>query len=317
MTIKKLDELVISLVVPVFNEEDTIVIFINAVKEALVNQPWQLRVLFVDDGSKDGTLEILRQLSSTYDYVHYLSLSRNFGKEAALTAGILNAEGDAVIPLDVDLQDPPELIPEFVRIWHEQKVGMVYGVRESRNDDTTTKRQTAGWFYKFFNKISDIGIPENAGDFRLLDRQVVEALREIPERNRFMKGLYSWVGFKSVGVPYCRPARVAGDTKFNYWRLWNFALDGILSFSTWPLRVWSYIGAIIAVISFLYMLIIIAQALFWNRDVPGYPSLMSTVLFFGGMQLMSIGIIGEYMGRMFVEGKQRPVYIIAESSDNE
>lgn len=307
--------LTLSLVVPVLNEEATVAIFVDAVEQALSTQPWQWSVLFVDDGSTDGTLGQLRELSRQNPRVEYISLSRNFGKEAALTAGILNARGDVVIPMDVDLQDPPELIPEFVRIWQDQGMDMVYGVRSAREDDTVAKRQTAGWFYRLFNRVAETPIPENAGDFRLIDRRVVEALRQLPERNRFMKGLYAWVGFRSIGVGYARPARVAGETKFNYWRLWNFALDGVFSFSTWPLRIWSYIGGITAGISFLYILIIIAQVLLLGRDVPGYASLMSAVLFFGGMQLLSIGIIGEYLGRMFIEGKQRPLYLIAESSE--
>ena len=228
-----------------------------------------------------------------------------------MTAGLAHARGDAVIPMDVDLQDPPALVLEFVRLWREEGYDTVYGVRTDRNADTAMKRLTAGGFYRFFNAVSTTTkIPENAGDFRLMDRRVVEAINQLPERNRFMKGLFAWAGFRSIGVPYARPERAAGTTKFNYWKLWNFALDGLFSFSSWPLRVWSYVGAGVAGISFLYMLIIILKVLFVGVDSPGYASLMCVILFLGGVQLLSIGIMGEYIGRMFLEVKQRPVFLI-------
>lgn len=305
----------LSVVVPILNEQDGLVPFLTALYSALENSWIRLEVLFVDDGSTDATLERLRELAAADPRIRYLSLSRNFGKEAALTAGLLHARGDAVVPMDVDLQDPPGVIPEFLRLWQEQGYDMVYGVRGARVNDTRTKRHTAGWFYRFFNRIADAPIPPNAGDFRLLDRRVVEALRRLPERNRFMKGLYAWAGFRSVGVSYQRPARTTGQSKFNYWKLWNFALDGLFSFSTLPLRVWSYIGGATALVAFGYILVIITKVLLLGRDVPGYASLMTTVLFFGGMQLLSIGILGEYLGRLFIESKQRPLYLIAETSD--
>jgi glycosyltransferase involved in cell wall biosynthesis len=211
----------------------------------------------------------------------------------------------------VDLQDPPALILEFVKLWQTGDYDTVYGIRVDRSADTPMKRLTAGGFYRFFNALStSTKLPENAGDFRLIDRKVVEAIKQLPERNRFMKGLFAWAGFRAVGVPYERPARHAGETKFNYWKLWNFALDGLMSFSSWPLRVWSYVGVGVSFVAFLYILKIVTQVVFFGIDVPGYASLMSVVLFLGGIQLLSLGIIGEYIGRMFVEVKQRPVYLI-------
>ncbi|MGO3700557.1 MULTISPECIES: glycosyltransferase family 2 protein [Halomonas] len=306
----------LALVVPVFNEEQTIELFVQHVHQVLADVEWQWNILFVDDGSSDQTLTILKQIVERYPRVGYIALSRNFGKEVALSAGLLNARGDAAVPMDVDLQDPPELIMTFVQCWREAQVDMVYGVRTTRPEDTAAKRRSASWFYRLFNRITETPIPENAGDFRLIDRRMIEALRHLPERNRFMKGLYAWVGYTSLSVPYSRPARVAGDSKFNYWRLWNFALDGIFSFSTLPLRVWSYIGALIAGISFLYIIVIIAQVIFFGRDAPGYASMMSAILFFGGMQLLSIGILGEYVGRLFIESKQRPLYFVIDTSDD-
>lgn len=305
----------LSIVVPVLNEQDGLSPFLTALYAALEDCPVELEVVFIDDGSTDATLERLRQMARQDTRVRYLSLSRNFGKEAALTAGLLNARGDAVVPMDVDLQDPPCLIQDFLHLWQEQGYDMVYGVRESRTEDTRLKRSSAGLFYRFFNRIAEAPIPAEAGDFRLLDRRVVEALRRLPERNRFMKGLYAWAGFRSIGVAYQRPARTTGQSKFNYWKLWNFALDGLLSFSTLPLRVWSYIGGITALVSFVYIIVIVAKVLLLGRDVAGYASLMSTVLFFGGMQLLSIGVLGEYVGRLFIESKGRPLYLVAEDSD--
>lgn len=305
----------LSLVVPVYNEEHALDAFLEATLPMVEACVPSLEILFVDDGSQDGTLARLRRLAAADPRIRYLAFSRNFGKEAALSAGIEHARGDAVVLIDADLQDPPELIATFIRHWRDEGYDMVYGVRQSRRADSTAKRQTAGWFYRVFNRVSDTPIPPNAGDFRLLDRRVVEVLRRLPERNRFMKGLYAWTGFRQLGVPYHRPARQVGSSKFHYWKLWNFALDGIFSFSTLPLRVWSYLGGVIALMAFGYILVIITKVLLLGRDVPGYASLMTTVLFFGGMQLLSIGILGEYLGRLVVESKQRPLYLIAETSE--
>lgn len=305
----------LSLVVPVFNEEHALVPFLSATLPTLEACAPELEILFVDDGSQDGTLPQLRKLAASDSRIRYLAFSRNFGKEAALSAGIEHARGDAVVLIDADLQDPPELIATFIRHWRDEGYDMVYGVRQTRRADSTAKRQTAGWFYHIFNRVSETPIPTNAGDFRLLDRRVVEALRRLPERNRFMKGLYAWTGFRQLGVPYHRPARQVGSSKFHYWKLWNFALDGIFSFSTLPLRVWSYLGGVVALLAFCYIVVIITKVLLLGRDVPGYASLMTTVLFFGGMQLLSIGVLGEYLGRLVTESKRRPLYLIAETSE--
>ena len=301
----------ISLVVPVYNEEESIDTFIETIDKELAPLRDQLEIVFVNDGSRDKTREVVEKAIERDSRVTLINLARNFGKEAAMTAALAHAGGDAIVPMDVDLQDPPALVLEFVRMWQEEGYDTVYGVRTDRNADTPMKRLTAGGFYRFFNAVSTTTkIPENAGDFRLMDRRVVEAINQLPERNRFMKGLFAWAGFRSIGVPYARPERAAGTTKFNYWKLWNFALDGLFSFSSWPLRVWSYIGAAVAGISFLYMMVIILKVIFIGVDSPGYASLMCVILFLGGMQLLSIGIMGEYIGRMFLEVKQRPVFLI-------
>ena len=244
----------------------------------------------------------IMQLADQHQEISLVALSRNFGKEAALTAGLDHARGDAIIVMDVDLQDPPELISDFIAKWREG-YDVVYGTREDRQTDTFAKRFTADGFYRLFNKISAIKIPENTGDYRLMDRRVVETVKQLPERSRFMKGLFAWVGYSSTGVSYVRPVRAAGTTKFNFWRLWNFAIDGIASFSTVPLRMWSYVGAIIATLSFIYALIIVTKTIITGTDVPGYASLITFVLFFGSVQMISIGVLGEYISRLFVEVK--------------
>ncbi|MBP8065751.1 MAG: glycosyltransferase family 2 protein [Aeromonadaceae bacterium] len=301
----------LSLVVPAYNEEESIQAFIDTIDQELAPLRDQLEIVFVNDGSRDKTRQVIEAVIEKDPRVTLINLARNFGKEAAMTAGLFHARGDAVIPMDVDLQDPPALILEFVRLWRDEGYDTVYGVRSDRNADTPMKRLTAGGFYRLFNAVSTTTkIPENAGDFRLMDRRVVEVIKQLPERNRFMKGLFAWAGFNAIGVPYERPARAAGETKFNYWKLWNFALDGFFSFSSWPLRVWSYVGAGVALLSFLYILVIITKVLFFGIDIPGYASLMSVILFLGGMQLISIGVLGEYLGRMFLEVKQRPVFVV-------
>ncbi|MFC3912409.1 glycosyltransferase family 2 protein [Pseudaeromonas sharmana] len=307
---EKKQDFTLSLVVPAYNEEESIQTFIDTIDKELASLSDRLQIVFVNDGSRDRTRQVIEEVITRDPRVTLVNLARNFGKEAAMTAGLFHARGDAVIPMDVDLQDPPALIHEFVRMW-QQGYDTVYGVRTDRNADTPMKRLTAGGFYRLFNAVSTTTkIPENAGDFRLMDRRVVEVIKQLPERNRFMKGLFAWAGFNSIGVPYERPARAAGETKFNYWKLWNFALDGFFSFSSWPLRVWSYIGASVALLSFIYMLVIITKVIFFGIDSPGYASLMCVILFLGGMQLISIGVIGEYLGRMFLEVKQRPVFVV-------
>jgi len=299
----------VSLVVPVFNEEASITLFVATVEKILAGQNCRYELIFVDDGSVDGTLNVLREAKSRNGSIVILSLTRNFGKDAAMTAGLDHAKGDAVIPMDVDLQDPPELITHFIERWRSG-ADIVYAVRASRQSDGPVKRVSAGWFYSLFNLMSPTQIPFNAGDFRLMDRRVVDEVNRLRERSRFMKGLMAWPGFRTEAVPFERPQRAAGRTSWNYWNLWNFALDGITSFSTVPLRLWLYVGAVISLFSFLYAAFIVVHAFIEGVDVPGYPSLMVAIMFFGGIQLVSIGLIGEYVGRIFLEIKGRPIYII-------
>jgi len=299
----------ISVVVPVFNEEASIDRFLATVSPLIACLNCRYELVFVDDGSRDGTLEMLRAAKARNPAIVILSLSRNFGKDAEMTAGLDHAKGDAVIPMDVDLQDPPELIGRFIERWRAGE-DIVYGVRSSRRSDGPIKRVSAGWFYSLFNLMSPTQIPFNAGDFRLMDRRVVEEVNRLRERSRFMKGLMAWPGFRTEAVEFDRPERAAGKSSWNYWHLWNFALDGITSFSTVPLRLWLYVGAGISFLSFLYAAFIVVHAFIVGREVPGYPSLMVAVMFFGGIQLVSIGLVGEYVGRIFLEIKGRPIYII-------
>lgn len=299
----------VSLVVPVYNEQDAVPLFVRAIDDALAGQGIELELLFVDDGSTDQTLPLLVELSERDARVRVVGLSRNFGKEAALTAGLDHASGDVVIPMDVDLQDPPALIPKFLERWREG-YDVVYGWRTSRPNDSIAKRWSAAGFYRVFNRVAHTQIPENAGDFRLIDRRVVDVIRRLPERNRFMKGLFAWVGFRSIAVPYERPRRAAGKTSFNHWRLWNFALDGLVSFSSLPLHLWTYVGFSVAATAFLYGSFIVLRTLVLGIDVPGYASLITIMLFLGGIQLVSIGVLGEYLSRVFTEVKGRPVYLV-------
>jgi glycosyltransferase involved in cell wall biosynthesis len=299
----------VSLVVPVFNEEESIDLYLDTVPPLMERDGFRFEIVFVNDGSRDNTLAHLLDRAALDRRLRIVNLSRNFGKEAALTAGIDHARGDVIVPMDIDLQDPPELIGPFMARWREG-YDVVYGVRTQRTWDTAAKRLSANWFYRVFNSMSPVRIPENVGDFRLVDRRAVEVLRQLPERNRFMKGLFAWVGFNAVGVPYERPQRAAGSSKFNLWRLWNFALDGVVSFSTAPLRAWFYVGVVIAAISVLYALFIITRVLIFGIDTPGYASLLIAVLLMGAIQLLSLGIIGEYLGRLFLEVKGRPIYVV-------
>ncbi len=299
----------LSLVVPVFNEEESINLFLDTVIPLLEQASLRFELVFINDGSRDDTFARLFDRGRRDRRIRIVNLSRNFGKEAALTAGIDHAKGDILIPMDIDLQDPPELIQPFIARWREG-YDIVYGVRTARLTDTRAKRMSAGWFYRIFNSMSPVRIPPNVGDFRLVDRRAVEVLRQLPERNRFMKGLFAWVGFNSIGVPYERPQRAAGTTKFNFWRLWNFALDGVVSFSTAPLRAWFYVGVVIAAVAVLYALFIVTRVLILGIDTPGYASLLIAVLLMGAIQLLSLGIIGEYLGRLFLEVKGRPIYVV-------
>jgi polyisoprenyl-phosphate glycosyltransferase len=300
----------VSIVVPFHDEGGGVERFYRElcpVLEALAGQRFEL--VFVDDGSRDATLEALVGLVERDRRVRVLELSRNFGKEAALTAGIDASRGDAVIAMDADLQDPPELIPRLIDAW-SRGADVVLARRTDRSSDSFVKRKTAELFYRIHNRLSGVQIPENVGDFRLLDRCAVDALKALPERQRFMKGLFAWIGFRSATVEYARRARASGASKFSGWRLWNFALEGITSFSTVPLRIWTYIGALGALVTLLYAIFIALRTIILGVEVPGYASLLVAVLFLGSLQLLSVGLLGEYIGRVYLESKQRPVYLV-------
>ena len=307
---------ILSVIVPVKNEEVAIQTFVTRVAAVIerLNDPaaQSYEILFVDDGSTDATMAAIVAAHQRNPHVRCISLSRNFGKEAALSAGLDHARGQAVVPMDVDLQDPPEVLGEMVAKWCAG-YDTIYGVRRNRASDSLPKRLSADLYYKAHNLLSADKIPDHAGDFRLLDRRVVNVLRALPERNRFMKGLFAWSGFKQTSVEYDRAERTLGETKFKPWKLWTLALDGITSSSTVPLRIWTYVGAGIALLSFLYAFVIIAKVLVFGIAVPGYASLMVAILFFGGLQLLSLGILGEYVGRIMIEAKQRPLYIIRDT----
>ena len=303
------NDLLLSIVVPMFNEEDGVDVFFETVEAVLSRMDVDYEIVCVNDGSRDGTLRCLLRHRERNPRIRVVDLSRNFGKDLALTAGLDRSLGDVVVPIDADLQDPPELIPAMLEKWREG-YDVVYAVRRSREEDSRFKRFSAGGFYRLFNALSFWEIPFNTGDFRLMSRQVVDSLRQFPENNRFMKGLFSWVGFRQTGIEYVRVARAKGETKWNYWKLWNFALDGITAFSTIPLRLWSYVGALVSMLAFLYGTFLILLTLIFGRDVPGYTSIMVVILFLGGVQLLSIGVLGEYIGRIYIETKGRPIYII-------
>ncbi len=308
---------VLSVIVPVKDEEDGVLPFVERVApileglfpDARLGPAWE--ILFIDDGSEDRTLAAVMAAHQCEPRVRAISLSRNFGKEAALSAGLDHARGAAVIPIDVDLQDPPEVIGAMLARWREG-FDVVYGVRTNRQTDSLPKRLTADLYYRAHNYLSNDKIPEHAGDFRLLDRKVVDVIRAMPERNRFMKGLFAWSGFRQTAVEYERAPRAVGTTKFRYWKLWTLALDGLTSASTMPLRVWSYVGVVIALVSLIYAAVVVVRTLVFGIDVPGYASLMVATLFFGGLQLISLGVLGEYVGRILIETKRRPLYVVRQ-----
>lgn len=299
----------ISLVVPVFNEEDTIPIFYQSVKNNNELKNYEVEIIFINDGSKDATEAIINALALSDKKVISLNFTRNFGKEPALFAGLEHASGDAIIPIDVDLQDPIDIIPLLIEKWREG-ADMVLAKRIDRSSDGHLKRKSAEMFYKLHNKISNPKIEENVGDFRLMSRDIVENINSLPERNLFMKGILSWVGGRVDVVEYARAERVAGTSKFNGWKLWNLALEGITSFSTFPLRVWTYIGLLISAIAFIYGAWMIIDTIVWGNAVRGYPSLLVSILFLGGVQLIGIGVLGEYIGRIYIETKSRPRFIL-------
>jgi glycosyltransferase involved in cell wall biosynthesis len=300
----------ISIIVPMHNESETIDVFYDTLLSIIKQkQRFTFEVICIDDGSTDDTLNKLVEIVKKDTCFRVIELSRNFGKEAAMTAGLDVAKGDAVIPIDADLQDPPELVLDMLREW-ENGAEVVLARRINRDSDSFLKKKTAQLFYRIHNSLSSIEIPENVGDFRLLDRAAVDALKLLPEQHRFMKGLFAWVGFKTVTLDYIRQPRVSGKTKFSGWKLWNFALEGITSFSSAPLKLWTYIGAIGAVLTFFYASFIIIRTLMYGIDLPGYASLLVVMLFFGSLQLIGLGMLGEYIGRIYMETKKRPIYLI-------
>ncbi|MDO9148512.1 MAG: glycosyltransferase family 2 protein [Hydrogenophaga sp.] len=300
----------ISVIVPVYNEEDVLELFhirMSAVFDCLPQ--YRCEMIFVNDGSSDRTQEIMDRFAQTDERVCTLALSRNFGKEAAMTAGLDMAEGDAVAIFDVDLQDPPELLLQFVDRW-ESGYDVVYAKRAQRDGETWLKKATAAAFYRTMKRLSRVAIPPDTGDCRLMSRRVVQSLKQLREHHRFMKGLFAWVGYPSIAVEYRRDPRAAGSTKFNYWKLWNFALEGITSFTIAPLKIAMYVGMLVAMCAFALGVWIILKTLLWGEAVQGYPTLIVTILFLGGVQLFFIGILGEYIGRIFGETKARPLYLV-------
>ncbi len=302
----------LSIVVPVHNEAAVLDRFFTRLMPVLDGLGTSYEIICVNDGSTDDSLVLLLKYRERLPAMRILSLSRNFGKDIALSAGLDRARGAAVIPIDCDLQDPPELIGQMIAKWREG-YDVVYAMRRLRKGETWLKRTTAKLFYQVYNRITDVPIPRDTGDFRLLDRRVVDALGRLPERTRFMKGLFAWVGFRQTALDYERDGRYAGSTKWSYWKLWNFALDAITSFSSLPLKVWSYLGLFISLLAFLYAVFLAVFKLTRGIDVPGYASLMVVVLFFGGVQLITLGIVGEYLARIYSEVKGRPLYLVRDS----
>lgn len=302
----------ISLLIPTYNEYDVIKpLYKRLSKLANENSKYNFEFLFINDGSRDKTLEIIKEYSKNDSRIAFVNLSRNFGKEIAMIAGLDHVTGDATVIIDADLQDPPELIPEMIKYW-EEGYDDVYAKRNSREGETWFKKTSSQWFYRILQKSTNIPIQIDTGDFRLLDRRCVESLKQIRESQRYTKGMFSWIGYKKKEITYDRDARVAGQSKWNYVKLFNFAIDGITSFTTAPLRISSIIGFIISLIAFIFIIVIVFKTLIFGDPVSGYPSLMAVVLFLGGIQLISLGIIGEYIGRIFNETKQRPLYFIEE-----
>jgi glycosyltransferase involved in cell wall biosynthesis len=306
----------IIIISPFYNEESNVELFFKTLEETIshLNDKYYFELIAINDGSKDNTVTKLLNLSSTRIKIKVIDLSRNFGKEAALTAGIDQAEGDAVIPIDSDLQHPPELIHRLIDKW-EEGYDVVLAKRKKRNTDSLIYRKLSHLFYSFIDRASDIKIPKDVGDFRLMDQRVINSVKSLSESRRFMKGIFAWVGFKTTTISYEVQPRHAGKSSFNLWKSWNFALEGITSFSTAPLRIWTYVGTIVSSASFFYALYIIIKTIFFGVETPGFSSIMTAILFFGGLNLVGIGIIGEYVGRTYIESKRRPSYIIREVYD--
>ena len=302
----------ITILVPCYNEENSLDILYNRIKNMIAQEPdHQFQILLVDDGSNDGTLTKMKELHVKDESVSYLSLSRNFGKENAMLAGLDYAKGDAVILMDADLQDPPEMIPQMIAEW-EKGYDDVYARRRSRSGETWFKKASAYWYYRILQKFADIKIPADVGDFRLLDRQAVNALCQLREKQRYTKGLFSWIGYNKKELLFDRDSRAAGNSKMSFFKLLGLAVDGITSFSVAPLRLASILGLIISSVAFIYLLFVVVKTLLFGDPVAGYPSMISIILFIGGIQLVVLGIIGEYVGRIFYEAKGRPDYLVSE-----
>ncbi|HEX6001284.1 MAG TPA: glycosyltransferase family 2 protein [Hyphomicrobiaceae bacterium] len=301
----------LSVIVPGLNEEHAIPPLLDRLRPVLDGLDVDWEAIFVDDGSADGTMNLLRELNARDPRIRAVSLSRNFGKEIATAAGLAYASGDAAVLMDADLQHPPELIADFMRHWREG-AEMVYGKRIDRDADSPLHRLSARLFYATFGRLSGTALPDGAGDFRLFDRKALDAMNRLGERVRFNKGLYAWIGFRTVGVPFSVPPRMAGRSRWRIRRLVHYAFDGLASFSTIPLRVWSYLGLLISLFAFCYAVTILVKTLIYGIDVPGFPSLIISVMFFAGVQLISLGVMGEYLGRMYEEVKGRPLYLVAE-----
>lgn len=301
----------LSIVVPIFNESPNLDGFFARLMPALESAGEPFEVICIDDGSKDDSVAKLKRKNEADSRIKVLVFSRNFGKEAALSAGLANATGEAVIPIDADLQHPPEIIPEMVAKWREG-YDVVYAVRRERTGQGLMSRLQAHAFYWVFDKLSEVPLPREVGDFRLLDRKVVDAINAMPERTRFMKGIFAWVGFRQIGLPYDQEERQHGESSFNAMRLLRFAFDGLVAFSDMPLRIWTVIGAVVSGFAFFYIVVRLIRTLLYGIDVPGYESIIVTILFLGGVQLITLGIIGHYLGRVFNEVKGRPLYIVRE-----
>lgn len=302
----------ISILIPAYNEEEVLGHLYKRLQELAENvAEYEFEFLFVNDGSRDKTLEILRELAQKDYRIAYVNLSRNFGKETAMIAGLDHVTGDATVIIDADLQDPPELIPQMISFW-EEGYDDVYAKRRSRAGESWFKKKTSTWFYSVLQRSTSIQIQRDTGDFRLMSRRFVEALKEFRESERYTKGMYSWVGLRKKEILYDRDPRAAGTTKWNYLKLVNLAIDGITSFTTAPLRISSFLGIVVSLFAFIYIVYLVLRTLLFGTDLAGYPSMMAVILFLGGVQLLSLGIIGEYIGRIFNETKQRPLYLIDE-----
>ncbi|HZM64570.1 MAG TPA: glycosyltransferase family 2 protein [Candidatus Saccharimonadales bacterium] len=302
----------ISILIPAYNEQEVLLHLYERLGKLAGQTPnYDFEFLFINDGSRDKTLEIIKEYAAKDDRVAYVNLSRNFGKETAMIAGLDHVTGDATVIIDADLQDPPELIPKMIGYW-EEGYDDVYARRSSRAGESWIKKTTSEVFYRILQKSTNIPIQQDTGDFRLLSRRCVEALRQFRESQRYTKGMFSWIGYKKKEILYDRDPRAAGETKWNYFKLVNFAIDGITSFTTAPLRVSSVLGLLVSLAAFVYILFLVFRTAFYGTDLAGYPSMMAVILFLGGVQLLSLGVIGEYIGRIFNETKQRPLYFVEE-----